>query len=558
MPRASTIAEILIERGTGSQQKRRAITYLREGRTILELTGSDVLERARRVAGALNARDIRPGDRVMLMLPSPPDFVDAFCGAIWAGAIPVPVCPPMFIARPDDFLGHVLGIAKSSQPRLLMTSAEIAPLAGDVARTDLPDVAVLSPDGFTASEPLAAPRCGGPADLAFLQYTSGSTGHPKGVALSHRNILSNLIATGSAIGIGPDDVGVSWLPFHHDMGLIGTLLSALYWGAPLVSLSALEFAKRPGSWLRAISDHRGTLSPAPNFAFRRCLAIPDDEVRGLDLSSWRVAFNGAEPVDAETVRRFSARFATIGFRSRALYPVYGLAEHTLAISFPPPGAEPRVDRVDRATLAETSLAVSVPADHAAAVSIVCVGRPLDGVSLQIRACGAQLPAGHVGEIVVKSPSVMMGYFQNAAATSEVLSDGWLATGDLGYMKDGFLYVTGRQKDLIIRAGRKYYPQDIESAAGEVAGVRAGRIACFSIDGDPEEQVVVLLETSVLDAEAREELKDKVAAAVAARMGFRPKRVVLCEPSTLPVTSSGKVRRAVARARFISSTRAARN
>jgi len=550
MPNASTIAEILIERGTGREGDRPAITYLRPGESALVVTGADLLIRARHVAGALIARGMTPGERVMLMLPSPGDFVDAFFGAIWTGAIPVPVPPPMFVARQDDYLGHVEVVVGKARPSLVITSREIARVAADLSRTCISALPVLSPEDWVSSEQLATAWGGGPAELAFLQYSSGSTGNPKGVALSHRNVLSNVIAIGTAIDLGRDDVGVSWLPLYHDMGLIGGLLSGLYWGASLVLLSPLEFAKRPVKWLRAVSDHRGTVSPAPNFAFRRCLCIPDDEAQGLDLSSWRVAFNGAEPVDDHTLRSFTERFAAFGFGRRSLYPVYGLAEHALAVSVPHLGDEPRFERVDRTTLAQGCAVASVPANHPDAVTVVSVGPPLDGVLVEIREGDEPLPEGHVGEIAVRSASVMMGYFEDAVATAEVLAGGWLLTGDLGYMKSGYLYVTGRKKDLVIRAGRKYYPQDIESAAGEVAGARAGRIASFSVDVSGEEHVVVLLETRVRDEDTREEIKSNVAAAVAARLGFRPEHVVLCEPFTLPVTSSGKVRRAVARARFI--------
>jgi acyl-CoA synthetase (AMP-forming)/AMP-acid ligase II len=277
--------------------------------------------------------------------------------------------------------------------------------------------------------------------------------------------------------------------------------------------------------------------------------LPGDDVLDLDLSSWRVAFNGAEPVDGRTLRQFAARFAVAGFRTQTLYPVYGLAEHTLAVSFPPLGHQPIFDSVDRDVLAATSVVRSVSAEDPAAVTFVCVGRPLGGVLVEIRTGDAREPDGHVGEIVVKSGSVMTGYFENASATADAIADGWLKTGDLGYMRDGFLYVTGRKKDLIIRAGCNYYPQDIEGAASDVPGVKPGRVVSFSMDVDGEEQVVVLLEVSA--AEADVEISNSVASAVAARVGFRPERVVVCDASTLPMTSSGKVQRTMAKERFLS-------
>lgn len=541
----TTLTEILLERASDARAHHAAITYLNAGEPALELRGADLLARAQRVAAALLAAGLKAGERVLLMLPSQSEFVDAFFGTMWAGAVPVPLSPPMFVARQFDIMGRFFAIAQNARPSCLITSAEIAPMAAEIAWEQMPGLRVVSSTSWISStQTCVAQR---PADLAFLQYTSGSTGTPKGVALSHDNVLSNITAIGRAVQFCPDDVGVSWLPMYHDMGLIGGLLSTLYWGASLISLSPIEFAKRPASWLRAISDHHATLSPAPNFAFRRCLRLPADEVDDLDLSSWRVAFNGAEPVDKKTLRSFAARFAASGFRTRTLYPVYGLAEHTLAVSFPPLGHEPVFDSVDRDVLAATSLATPVAPDHPAAISFVCVGRPLDGVAVEIRDGDACEPDGHVGEIVVKSRSVMTGYFENALATAEALDDGWLKTGDLGYMKDGFLYVTGRKKDLIIRAGCKYYPQDIESAASDVAGVKPGRIVSFSMDVDGEDHVVVLLEMQAPETG----IEGRVAAAVAARVGFRPENVVVCEPSTLPMTSSGKVQRSIARQRFLS-------
>ena len=282
------------------------------------------------------------------------------------------------------------------------------------------------------------------------------------------------------------------------------------------------------------------------------LSLIEVELTDLDLSTWRVAFDGAEPVDADTLHEFAARFSPYGFRASALYPVYGLAEHTLAVSFPSLGEGVQVDTVDRKRLATAGIAQSVPAEHPDAVSFVSVGKPLEGVSVEIRdEHGEPVPDAHVGEVVVKSPSVMMGYFGNPAATREVLSDGWLDTGDLGYVKAGRLYITGRSKDLIIRAGRNYYPQDIEDAATSVNGVRAGRVVAFSLPvEDDEEELVVMAETEIAEEDRRTELSRRIRVAVASRVGFQPKRVVLHPRGTLPVTSSGKVRRRVARDRFL--------
>ncbi len=548
----ATIGHVLLKRATGPRGEREVIVYPKGDGTRHAVSGAALLERSQRVAAALRGQGVARGDRVLLMLTAQADFVDAFFGTMWADAVPVPLFPPLFSSRLEDFIASFGKIAANADAKVLVASQEIVCAAKGLAIQFGDGLRVLSPSSWDdASERLEEVPTNGPADLALLQYTSGSTGTPKGVALSHANLLANVRAIGHAIDLNEYDVGVSWLPLYHDMGLIG-MLGTLYWGGRVISLSPLDFAKNPATWLRAISEHRGTLSPAPNFAFRRCLRLTDEEVAGLDLSTWRVAFNGAEPVDPETLQEFAARFAPHGFRISALYPVYGLAEHTLAVSFPVLGQGPHVDSVDRSRLANSAIAASVSADNPDAVSFVSVGTPLEGVSVEIRSDrGGALPEGHVGEVVLRSASVMTGYFRDVAATAEVLSGGWLNTGDLGYLKAGMLYITGRSKDLVIRAGRNYYPQDIEAAVTDVKGVRAGRVVAFSVPSDDDhEEVVVLAETVVSDEMPPAGLREKISIAVAARVGFRPHRVALCEHGTLPITSSGKLRRRVARARFL--------
>jgi acyl-CoA synthetase (AMP-forming)/AMP-acid ligase II len=543
-----TLADILLSRADG----REALIFQRGDMTLERVNGAELLDRAQRAAATLRGNGVQPGDHVLLMLTAQSDFIDVFLGAIWADAVPVPLFPPIFSTRPEDFVANFAEIAATSGAHVLIASEDIvSKMAGFTERLG-GNFRILSHSSANFSdERLDKEPTRELTDLALLQFTSGSTGTPKGVALSHANVLANVQAIGRAVQINADDTGVSWLPLYHDMGLI-SLLTTLYWGGRVVVLSPLDFARDPGIWLRSISEHGGTLSPAPNFAFRRCLRIADEDLAGLDLSTWRVAFNGAEPVDPDTVNQFTRRFAAYGFRRSTLYPVYGLAEHTLAVSFPSLGQGPRFDTVNRNHLASSGVAGTVPTDHPDAVSFVSVGKPLEGVSVEIHdEQGLLLPEGQVGEILVKSASVMTGYFENETATEDAISDGWLKTGDLGYLKDGMLYITGRIKDLIIRAGRNYYPTDIESAATGVSGVRAGRAAAFSVSGDTGEgDVVLLAESSVSDKKQRTKLIRDIATAVTARVGFRPERVVLYARGTLPITSSGKVRRRVARARFM--------
>jgi acyl-CoA synthetase (AMP-forming)/AMP-acid ligase II len=548
---SSTLADLLLKRATIDGDKE-LLVYQHGDGTRDSVTGAELLERAQQAAATLRNNGVVRGDHVLLMLTAQSDFIDTFLGAIWADAVPVPLFPPMFSTRPQDFIANFSAIAATSGARVLIASEEIASKMEGFAKHLGSDFRVLPHRRSSSnSERLRTPPTRLTADLVFLQFTSGSTGTPKGVALSHANVIANLQAIGRAAALDQDDKLVTWLPLYHDMGLI-SVLAALHCGGRIVMLSPLDFTKDPAIWLRTISEHEGTVSPAPNFAFRRCLGLADDDIAGLDLSSWRVAFNGAEPIDPDTVEQFTRRFEPYGFRSSTLYPVYGLAEHTLAVSFPPLGQGPYIDTVDRNQLAKSGIAKTVRAGNPDSVSFVSVGTPLEGVSVEIHdEQGSSLCEGQVGEVIVKSASVMTGYFNNDAATAEAIADGWLKTGDLGYLKDDMLYITGRIKDLIIRAGRNYYPTDIESAATSVKGIRAGRAAAFSVSARPgEENVVLLAESSVSGKQQRSRLIREIVTAVTARVGFRPERVELYARGTLPITSSGKVRRRVARARFI--------
>lgn len=513
--------------------------------------GDELLVRAQRAAAAMRANGVQPGDRVLLMLTAQSDFIEAFFGAIWADAIPVPLFPPIFARKPEDFIASFGGIAVNSGAGCLVASENDVELLSVFTNRLGKGIRILPRSAWSAtSERLTDEprRCAD--DLALLQYTSGSTGAPKGVALSHTNVLANVQAIGQAIDFSAQDVGVSWLPLYHDMGLIG-MLTTQYWGSSMVVMSPLDFARDSSSWLRAISEHQGTLSPAPNFAYRRATQLSDEQLGDIDLSHWRLALCGAEQVDPGTVRDFTRRFAPHGFRSNAFYPVYGLAEHTLAVSFPPLGAEPVVDNIDRDRLATSGVATSIDEEHDSALSVVSVGAPLEGVTVEVRDThGNPLSDGHVGELVVKSDCVMTGYFEDPAATARVLSGGWLRTGDLGYFRDGMLYITGRIKDMIIRNGRKYYPHDVEHAITDVHGIRAGRVTAFSLLADAgKERLVVLAETSGTANGTNTELARSIGTAVARRIGFRPDEVALCPKGALPVTSSGKVRRRLAKDRF---------
>jgi 1-acyl-sn-glycerol-3-phosphate acyltransferase len=388
-------------------------------------------------------------------------------------------------------------------------------------------------------------------DIAFIQYTSGSTGAPKGVALTHDNLLANIRAMAHAIQATPRDVFVSWLPLYHDMGLIGAWLGSLYVGFPLVVMSPLAFLSRPLRWLQAIDRYRGTLSAGPNFAYELCLKrIDDAALAQLDLSSWRLAFNGAEAVSPDTVRRFAQRFAGCGLRPQAMAPVYGLAEASVGLLFPPLGREAPIDAVQRETFTRERRALPAAADDRGALRFVGCGRVLAGHAIRILDEEGHEAAERVeGRLEFKGPSATHGYYRNPLQTAKLFHDGWLDTGDRAYRVDDEVYITGRVKDIVIRAGRNLYPQEIEEAVGRVQGVRKGCVAVFG-SPDPRlgtERLVVLAE--VHPGAADTQLRDAVSRAVLDAIGEPPDVVVLATPQTVLKTSSGKVRRSACRSLF---------
>jgi 1-acyl-sn-glycerol-3-phosphate acyltransferase len=398
---------------------------------------------------------------------------------------------------------------------------------------------------------------GAPDDPALIQYTSGSTGDPKGVLLTHANLLANIRATATGIDLRPTDVAASWLPLYHDMGLIGTWLFCVYWGVPLSLQSPLSFLARPERWLWTIHRRRVTLSAAPNFAYELCVRkISAEALEGLELSSWRCALNGAEPVSPDTLARFADRFAPYGFHRDALLPVYGLAECAVALSFPPLGRTPRVDRVARAPFERDGRAEPA-GEGEQALRFVSVGMPLAGHDVRVVGdTGSELPERTVGRIVFRGPSVMAGYYHNPAATAAIsLPGGWMDSGDLGYRSDGELFVTGRRKDLLIIRGRNLVPQELEEIAGAVEGVRTGCVAAIGVADAAEgtERLVIIAETRSADSAQWSRMESEIVARVAEATGTPPERVVLVAPGTVPKTPSGKIQRSATKARYLAGT-----
>ncbi len=388
----------------------------------------------------------------------------------------------------------------------------------------------------------------------MIQYTSGSTGDPKGVVLSHANLLANIHAMGRVMEAGSSDIFVSWLPLYHDMGLIGAWLGCLYFAARLYVMSPLSFLARPECWLWAIHRYRATLSAAPNFGFELCLdKVDDSRLAGLDLGSLRMVANGAEPVSAATVRRFCEKFAPYGFRPGAMAPVYGLAENAVGLAFPPPGRAPIIDRVDREALGRRGTAAPAKPDDPHPLEIVACGRPLPDHEIRVvDDFGRELDERREGHIEFRGPSATSGYFRNEAKTRGLMRDEWLATGDDGYMAGGDIHITGRVKDIIIRAGQHIFPQEIEEAVARIPGIRKGCVAAFGVadSASGTERVVVLAETRETDLAARAALEASAQQVVASIAGAPADEIVLAPPHATPKTSSGKIRRSAAKTLYL--------
>lgn len=517
------------------------------------LTCLELAQGARAVAAGLQSRGLQPGAPVALMLPTGIDYLFAFLGTLFAGGIPVPLYPPLRRDRIESHLNRQLGILANCGAVTLITMAAARPFArllkGNLpALRELTTVAELS----TAPQPYRRPPLLS-GTTAFLQYTSGSTGNPKGVILSHANLLANIRALGRAVEVQPDDVIVSWLPLYHDMGLIGTWLTGLYFGIPVTLLSPLDFLSRPQRWLRAIDRYRGTLSAAPNFAYEMCLnKIPAEELAGLDLSSWRGAFNGAEPVSPRTVENFCARFSPYGFRRTAMIPVYGLAECTVGLAFPPMGREPVIDRISRDALTRFGRALPAAEGEEHPLCLVACGRPLDGHELRIvDASGREVTERQEGRVQFRGPSSSSGYYRNPEENRKLFDGDWLNTGDLGYLAGNDLFLTGRSKDLIIVGGRNIYPQELEEAIGALPGIRQGNVVVFGALDVPSgsEKLVIVAETREIETTRRQGLEEEIRKLAVDLLETPPADLILAPPHTILKTSSGKLRRSACRALY---------
>ncbi|HYS11266.1 MAG TPA: fatty acyl-AMP ligase [Myxococcales bacterium] len=499
VPRHATMIAAL----ESAARSRWGLSFLDAQERETALSFAELYERARVAAGGLREMGISRGDRVAIILPTGPEFMDAFFGAVLAGAVPVPLYPPVRLGRMDEFHRRTARMLEVCGARVVLSDARVSRLLGVAIAQARPSLGLQRvPRGAPLVERAT------PDGLLLIQFSSGTTVDPKPVALTHANVLANAAAIESVVPADDAQAGVSWLPLYHDMGLIGCLLLAVYRPGPLTLIPPEVFLARPAIWLRAISRKRATISVAPNFAYGLCVRrVRDSDLENVDLSSWRFALNGAEPVAAAVLRRFSERFAPHGFDERALMPVYGLSEATLAVTFTPSGRHPRT---------WTAGARELPS----------VGAPLPGFDVDVR---------H-GRIFVRGPSVMRGYYRNPSATRAALQDGWLDTGDLGFIDGGELFVSGRAKDLVILRGVNHAPQEFEDALDGVEGVRPGCAAAVGLPTAEGEELVLLVET---DGSADAEW---ICGRVLERTGIRPYAIHLLAPGTLPRTSSGKLRR----------------
>jgi len=519
------------------------------------ITYGQLYDRAREVASGLTQRGLKTEQTVAIMLPTSEEFFYAFFGILLAGGIPVPIYPPFRPDRLEEYIRREAVILRNAEVQFLITFDRAERLS-KILKGFIPSIkAVVTVPDLQVKKGVLAPAIILPKDPAFIQYTSGSTGNPKGVLLTHENLIANLKAGAEAAKIKSTDVFVSWLPLYHDMGLIGAWFGSLYYGLPLVIMSPLAFLSRPERWLWAIHYHRGTISAAPNFAYELCIRkIADEEIEGLDLSSWRLAFNGAEAVLPKTIRRFTERFQKYGFKPQTMFPVYGLAESSVALCFPPVGREPFVDRVEREPLEIEGKAVPATSNSSHVLEIPSCGKAIPRHEIKvIDPEGNSLEERKVGALWFRGPSTMQGYYRNPEATRAVMHEDWVDTGDYAYMVDGEVFITGRKKDLIIKAGRNIYPQDAEGATAQVEGVRKGCVIAFGYhdERDGTEKMVVVAETLERDSQKRREMMDKITARVVDEVGLPPDRVVLVKPGVVPKTSSGKLQRSECKARYLS-------
>jgi acyl carrier protein len=579
--KAETLLEVIRYRGMHDADRKHLIILEEgeEGERTDTLTFGELALSAQQCAEELGRRGVPPGGSVALMLPTSRQFFVSYAGILLAGAVPVPIYPPFRADRIEEYAERQSAILNNAGVCLLLTfrraetvakllEPRVKTLQGVVDAEKLLDAAQKEPPPAPGALPayISGSRLRRGSDLALLQYTSGSTGDPKGVTLTHSNLLANMRAIAEVVEVGPGDVGVSWLPLYHDMGLIGAWLTLLLHGVPLVVLSPLAFLTRPERWLQAISRYKGTIAAAPNFAYELCARkISDQAMEGMDLRSWRAALNGAEPVNPETLERFTNRFAKHGFRREAMLPVYGLAEASLGVTFPPLSRGPKVDRVERERFTTEGRALPAGDEDENAIAFVSSGMALPGHEVMItNKEGNPQPERTEGFLWFRGPSATGGYYKNEEASAKLFSGGpahtegayrWVNSGDRAYQADGEIYITGRVKDIIIKGGRNLYPHEVEELASRVEGIRKGCVVAFGVKGDETgtEKLVIVAESREQDPARRGALVGAINDRVSRGLGLPPDHVELIRPGSVPKTSSGKLRRDETKQLYLAGT-----
>ncbi len=549
---AKTLCEVIQHRAI--YQKDKLYCTLVEPHGEKSITFGELHDHADQYGRAMRSFGLEIRERVAIMLPTSMEFLFSYFGAMLAGLVPAAISPP-FMPRGIEFFAK----EKAEMLKRIGASALIASKQGKktaaAIKNSVPGIKhSLTPedmeqcscnqnlDGVISSK-----------DMAMIQFSSGSSGKPKGIILTHSNLMNNIKAVHLAMGTTPEDVNVSWLPLYHDMGLIGCVCGALFAGCHLVLMSPTMFMSSPLFWLRVMHQKSGTISVAPNFGYQLCVDRARElDVGKIDLSAWRCALVGSEMVTENTLAGFVEKFIPFGFRKETFMPVYGLAEATLAVCFTPPNTGPLIDQVNLRGLVTKGIAE--PAGNGEGnISFVSVGKHIPGVEVKVvDQTGTEVDERIQGKLLVRSPSVMVGYFNDPMATREVLRDGWLDTGDLAYRVNDYIFVTGRSKDVIIKAGRNYNPEYIEQTVWSVPGIRKHSVVAFGVLSREKgtENIVVIAEARVHKKEEVGKLVLAIKQAVSRRVELTPDEVVIVQPQTIPKTTSGKVRRALCRRLYL--------
>jgi acyl-CoA synthetase (AMP-forming)/AMP-acid ligase II len=533
---AQTIVELLEQRSESPQADALAIRFWEHGHWI-EWSWREYWASAQCAAACFLEAGIRRGDHVLIVTPLVRPAVAAIFGLWTIGAVPIQLGIPPRMQSRAGFFQNLADTAERLDARFLLLQSQDVPLAS-VGRFRVLDIdAVFKPARVS---PLSKPVRG---ETAFLQLTSGSTSHPRAVIISHECLMLHMRSMSQRLPSHSGSIAVSWLPLHHDMGLVGGLLFPFYNGFPAHMISTADFQRSPGLWLETISRVRATITAAPPSAYAICIQLAARlQSRGCDLSAWECAMIGAEPISPSLLDRFAEAFAPMGFRSEAFFPVYGLAEATVAVTFPRLLAKTQIDRVQQAAL--ECEARAVPAcDSQSSLAFVGVGTPIDGTEIRIAGAGGYpLPERGVGEVQVRSTSLALGYYGEPEATKATFQDGWLHTGDLGYLAGDVLFVTGRQKEIIIKGGHNLVPSILEEIAGAVAGVRPGAVAAVGIPSpELETELVCVAAETRCDRIEHPALVERIRLALKVR-GVAVDRVFLLPPGCLPKTTSGKLQR----------------